>query len=363
MSSWVRDMAIKPPQKPEPMQVLETPTLMISEPGPVRVFEMPARRKPVERFFPLVEPYPQEEEQQNAFVVPFDYPSRIKFGQKQSPRVMPEPFQKKEPVRQEQQQQPYQQKLQQQQQQQQPQPYQQKPKPNQAPTIAQLNKPEDPLITIVLECSKDTEFLEASIQSFSRQTYNNWVGTIALRSKDNKVLETVNSIVSKLQLGNIFTVLSLDEQTSSTTALQAAIDLSKTKYIAFATSNDLWVSKKLEQQVEELEKDDCIGLVGTMSRFFGDRVELAKVPPGLLNEDDFKAANPLIFPSILMRREYAILSDDYAHFDFECWVRNITQGVIMTNLQNILTLQRVNQIKQITKNDDKDIIRAKYGLA
>lgn len=345
MSSWVRDMASKPPQRPESMPVLDAPTLMISEPGPIRVFDLPNTRRISQpesgintNSWRLAEPF-SSPQRSSAQMRTFDNPSRIKFGQtvNRAPKQSPEAWTKIEPKKKREQQQ-------------------------EKPAIVQLNRPSNPNVTIVLESSKDIEYLEATLQSLGRQTYINWVGLLGLRTQDSTTLQQVNESLLKLQLGNMFKVVVFSESESQANALAALLAEATTAYVAFSTSSDLWVAKKLEQQVAELESNAATGIVGSMSRFFGDRVELAKIPPGPLKVEDFKTGNPLVFSSVVMRRDLAVISNTYANFEFDCWVRNIANNVNIVNLTQILTLQRVNNLKYVARNDDKDEIRSAYNI-
>lgn len=345
MSSWVRDMASKPPQRVESMPVLDAPTLMISEPGPMRVFDLPNTRRislpesgDNTNSWRIAEPFsaPQRSSMQ---MRTFDNPSRIKFGQtvNRTAKQAPEAWAKIEPKKKREQQQ-------------------------EKPALVQLNRPSNPNVTIILESSKDIEFLEATLQSLGRQTYSNWVGLLALRTQDSNILEAVNESLLKLQLSNIFKVVVFSEEESQANALAGLLAEATTAYIAFSTSSDLWVAKKLEQQVAELETNAATGIVGSMSRYFGDRVELAKIPPGPLKIEDFKTGNPLVFSSVVMRRDLAIISNEFANFEFDCWVRSIANNVNIVNLTQILTLQRVTNLKYVARKDDKDDVRTKYNI-
>jgi hypothetical protein len=347
MSSWVRDMAMKPPQRPASMPVLDSPTLMISEPGPVRVFDLPNTRRII--------PPPSSDDNTNSWRLPepfsspsrnastmrtFDNPTRIKFGQtvNRGQPKQPEQWTKIETVKRKSAQQ------------------------QEAPAVTQLDRPSNPNVTIVMESSKDIEYLEASLQSLGRQTYSKWVGLLGLRTQDEDTLKSVNASLLKLQLGNVFKVVVFADNDTPADALSSLISQASTQYIAFSSSTDLWVAKKLDQQVQELEANPETGIVGSMSRYFGDRVELAKVPPGTLKVEDFKNGNPVVFPSVVMRRDLAVMSGEFANFEFDCWVRNIANNVNIVNLTQILTLQRVNNSKYVARKDDKDEIRVKYNI-
>lgn len=344
MSSWVRDMASKPPQRPESMPVLDSPTLMISEPAPIRVFDLPPTRRLVREdkedntnSWRIAESFPNP--QRNSTMRTFENPTRLKFGQtvNRNKPQSPEPWTKIEPKK-------------------------KTERPSEKPALAQVLAPSNPDVSIVLESSKDIEYLEATLQSLGRQTYTNWVGLLALRTQDSNILNLVNESLLKLQLGNVFKVEVHSENTTPADALSSLLSQTTSKYIAFATNGDLWVAKKLEQQVAELDNNPDTGIVGSMSRYFGDRVELAKIPPGSLKVDDFKNGNPIVFPSVVMRKDLAVISNTYANFEFDCWVRNVANNVNFVNLTQILTLQRVNNSKYVARKDDKDEIRANYNI-
>jgi hypothetical protein len=329
------------------MPVLDSPTLMISEPGPMRVFDLPNTRRII--------PPPSSGDNTNSWRLPepfsspsrnsstmrtFDNPSRIKFGQtvNRGQSKQPEQWTKIEPAKKKSTQQ------------------------SEAPAVTQLDRPINPNVTVILESSKDIEYLEATLQSIGRQTYSNWVGLLGLRTQDGDTLKSVNASLLKLQLGKVFKVVAFADSDSASHVISELISQADSQYVAFSTSSDLWVAKKLEQQVNELESNSSTGIVGSMSRYFGDRVELAKIPPGSLKVEDFKNGNPVVFSSVVMRRDLAVISGEYANFEFDCWVRNIANNVNIVNLTQILTLQRVNNAKYVARKDDKDEIRTKYNI-
>lgn len=230
------------------------------------------------------------------------------------------------------------------------------------PAIKQLAKPTDPQITVLIDVKDNTDYTEALLQSIVRQTYTKWVCLIGLRNNDELINTRLNESLVKLQLSNIVQVVKLKDTFSLTDSYNSLIKLVETPYVAFSKNTDLWVSKKLEKQLEVLEKDPTLGVVGTMSRYFGDKLELVDIPPGVLNLTDFISSNPIVFSSALVKTGLVDFSSDYAHFDYECWSKLIRENVKMSNVADILTLQRVNSSIPTFIKDDKEEIRKKYGL-
>jgi len=330
-------MAKKPPSTVESMPVFDSPPARTGVVPPLmRVFEPLQSRLRAEKPAVVVQPYtqPKPTELMNTFEIP----RRVT-----KPDVQPVESKTKQPTWE---------------------PLDAKKKNAQVapPAIKQLPKPLDPQISVLIDVKDNTDYTEALLQSIARQTYSKWVGLIGLRNNDELVRTRLNESLIKLQLSNIMRVIELKDSLSLTESYKHLLSSVETPYVAFSKNTDLWVSKKLEKQMEFLQKDPALGVVGTMSRFFGDKLELVDVPPGLLNLTDFIANNPIVFSSVLVKKEHVDFTNEFANFDYECWSKLVKDNVKMSNVADILTLQRVNSSISTFTKDDKEEIRRKYGL-
>ena len=235
-----------------------------------------------------------------------------------------------------------------------------KPEPEALPNIPQNERPQNPNVTVIIEDVSNVEFLEGTLLSLTRQTYLNWIGVLVLKSLDNDIVKSVKQALNKMRIGNIIDVQYFNEN-SSADILTKICEASKTPYISLCRSSDLWVAKKLELQIAELEAKADLGIVGSMARYFGDKIELIKVPPGKITIEDFKRGNPLVYSSVVMRRDMAKFTNAYENYDYDCWLRNFTEKDNITNLPQILTLQRDNN-PDVSKLNDMEIIRKKYDI-
>ena len=342
MSSWTRDMAKKPPSTVESMPVFDSPPAKAGEaPALMRVFEPFQSRIRAEKPALVVQPYTQPKT--NELMNTFEIPKKVSKPDLQL--VQPKPQQPKT---------------------QQPtwEPLDVKKKNVQVapPALKQLPRPSDPQISVLIDVKDNTDYTESLLQSIVRQTYNKWVGLIGLRNNDELVRVRLNESLVKLQLSNIVTVVELKDSLSLTDSYKHLLTSVETPYVAFSKNTDLWVSKKLEKQMELLQKDPALGVVGTMSRFFGDKLELVDIPPGLLNLTDFITNNPIVFSSVLVKREHVDFTNEFANFDYECWSKLVKDNVKMSNVADILTLQRVHSSISTFTKDDKEEIRRRYGL-
>jgi hypothetical protein len=227
--------------------------------------------------------------------------------------------------------------------------------------VKQLDRPSNPDVTVLIDLKNDASFLSDFLQSLVRQTYTKWVSVIGLRNNDEDLHKRIVESIVKLQMENLVTLTVLPDTLTETESYMELAKETQTPYLALARRSDLWVSKKLEKQLEAVKADNKLGVVGTMSRLFGDRVELVNIPPGKLNISDFSASNPIVFSSVLIKRDLLDFTNEFSSFDYDSWVRLTKNGTDMVNLTDILTLQRVSNLVD-RRTEDRDDVKAKYGI-
>jgi teichuronic acid biosynthesis glycosyltransferase TuaG len=238
-------------------------------------------------------------------------------------------------------------------------------KSRQLKDVSQLEIPANPQVTIVIPLNNSDEFLEEALQSVKRQTYQDWLGIIGVSGQTGEdTFAKATDIVNNLGLNNRFKVINLPDVKGAANTINHMVGQATTPLIAHLDADDLWLSKKLEFQMAVLDQDHSIGIVGTMCRYFGDSNDFKILPPGLLNVDDFKKNNPLIQSSILIKREYAIFTNEFTMYDYECWFRNVKNGVKAFNVNNILVLHRIHSKSffNTSGQQDSDAIKQKYSL-
>ena len=233
--------------------------------------------------------------------------------------------------------------------------------------VSQMEAAADPQITIAIPLFNGIEFLEEALQSVKRQTYQAWTGIIGVNGFGNTgepAFTKASDMVYNLGLAKRFIVVNYPDVKGAANAINNMVGQATTPFIAHIDADDLWLSKKLEYQMSVFEQDPEIGIVGTMCRYFGDSNEPRFLPPGNLTIDDFTKFNPLIHSSIVMKRKLSVYSDEFVAYDYCCWLRNITNGVKIYNINNILVLHRIHSksFYNASGKQDPEAVRAKYGL-
>lgn len=127
-----------------------------------------------------------------------------------------------------------------------------------------LNVPEKPvsvppMVSVIMNCYNSDKYLREAIDSVYAQTYSSWEIIFFDNASIDKSAEIAKSYDRRLRYFRNPNTVPLGQ------ARNLAIANARGKYIAFLDCDDVWLSQKLEKQVEAAEKDDGIGLVYTDS--------------------------------------------------------------------------------------------------
>lgn len=120
----------------------------------------------------------------------------------------------------------------------------------------------NPLVTVIIPVYNHAEYVEECIMSVINQTYSNLQIIIINDGSIDKSEEVVKEVINKKKQNRNIEFYSQTNQGVCKT-LNMGLELSKGKYIASIGSDDIWVSEKIEKQVDFLEKNQNVGIVFT----------------------------------------------------------------------------------------------------
>ena len=107
-----------------------------------------------------------------------------------------------------------------------------------------------PKISVVMNCHNGASFLKESIQSVFNQTFTDWEIIFFNNFSTDNSEEIAHSFGNKVKVFNSRKLLNLGH------ARAEALNLSNGEWITFLDTDDLWMKKKLEIQIEEIEGSD-----------------------------------------------------------------------------------------------------------
>jgi teichuronic acid biosynthesis glycosyltransferase TuaG len=227
-----------------------------------------------------------------------------------------------------------------------------------------------PSISVLIRLYNGVEYLGDSLQSVLNQTFTDWELLIGVNGHgdDNNhtyktARHTIDSICTPEQQTKI-RLINYPEVKGGAEAMNALAKDAKAEWIAILDVDDMWDPEKLQLQNSVRDMDLSMpDIIGTRCQYFGAMSGSPITPTGFIDISQFKAGNPMINSSILMKKELLHCTDKfYGMDDYDLWCRLILQGKVFYNLQQILTYHRIspNSHYNASKKQDPDALRRFY---
>ena len=109
-------------------------------------------------------------------------------------------------------------------------------------------------VTVVTPTWNSEKYIKLTIESVQSQTYKNWEMLIV---DDCSTDNTVDIIKEKAKQDSRIILIKLKENQGAAVARNIAVHNGTGRYIAYLDSDDIWKPKKLEQQVNFMQKNNC----------------------------------------------------------------------------------------------------------
>ena len=213
------------------------------------------------------------------------------------------------------------------------------------------------LVTVFMPVYNGSKYLQEAIESILNQSYQNFelliINDGSTDNSEDIILSFTDSriryVANKTNIGLIGT-------------LNIGINSAKGEYIARMDQDDFSLCDRIEKQVEFLNTNKEIGLVGTAFKFIGDE----NYHSYFLDNDNIKLAllfyNSLSHPSVMFRKEICIqhsmfFREEYIHAeDYKMWTDFIIKTKV-ANLPEVLINYRKHetQISQVYKMQQKNM--------
>lgn len=206
------------------------------------------------------------------------------------------------------------------------------------------------MISVILPVYNGEKFLRESIESILNQTYENFEFIIINDGSTDGSLKIINEYASKDPRIKVIS----RENKGLVDSLNEGIDLAKGKYIARMDADDISLPERLELQLNHMEENPEITILGTYIEVFGDESNEVESVNKWFN-DKISSDNislkisrgcPIAHPTVMMKTKFAKL-EKYSSYcpaieDYELWIRTITKGYTITNIDKTLLKYRVH---------------------
>ncbi len=207
------------------------------------------------------------------------------------------------------------------------------------------------LVSVITPAYNASSYLADTIQSVQSQTYTDWEMIIV----DDCSKDDTYSIALTFALKDSrIKVIQHQENGGVAVARNTALDAAMGEYIAFMDSDDLWMSDKLEKQIQFMEKNKLI-LTYTNYQIFnsdtGKIVKLIKSPKRMTYQSIFRNTG-IGCLTVMVNRN---MSGDFhmpllRHTEDNCtWQTILKPGYTAYLLDEVLALYRLSD-NSLTKN-------------
>jgi glycosyltransferase involved in cell wall biosynthesis len=196
------------------------------------------------------------------------------------------------------------------------------------------------MISILMPIYNGIEFIDESVSSILRQTYEQWELIIAINGHPcgSEVYKTAKKYEKS---NNKIRVFDFYDTIGKANTLNKMIPLCKYEHIALLDVDDIWMNDKLMIQTQH-DIFNNFDVIGSKCVYFGDMSGIIPdIPTGDISEFDFKRVNPMINSSSIIRKELCFWNENGIE-DYDLWLRLRKDGRKFYNFKEILVKHRIH---------------------
>ena len=204
----------------------------------------------------------------------------------------------------------------------------------------------DGMVSVIMPAYNCRKYISEAIQSVENQTYENWELIIV----DDNSTDGTGEIVEKYKKKDIRIKYYRSEINEGPAASRnKAIDTAKGEYIAFLDSDDIWMSEKLEIQIDFMKSNHhaiCCSAYKKMDEY-GKSLHKVYIPYSKIDYwRCFLLSNPVGNSTVVYNRKILgnqVIPDIKKRNDFALWLQLLRQEKYIYGIKEPLVLYRVRQ--------------------
>ncbi|MBD2813266.1 glycosyltransferase family 2 protein [Xenorhabdus sp. Flor] len=206
------------------------------------------------------------------------------------------------------------------------------------------------IVSIIMPSYNSANFIKQSIESVLDQTFTKWELLIIDDSSKDDTIKLVMEFRDKR-----INLVSLKENVGAGKARNVGLKLAKGKYIAFIDSDDLWMPKKLEYQINYLIKKQEIAAICSSYSFINEKNEPNRgkiIPDKIITLNSYMKNTCIGFSTSIINKTITgsfYLSERRTREDTHLWISLLMQDFKIEGLPEELVKYRVRK-NQISGN-------------
>ncbi|HRZ85594.1 MAG TPA: glycosyltransferase [Candidatus Paceibacterota bacterium] len=174
-----------------------------------------------------------------------------------------------------------------------------------------------PLVSVVMPVYNSEKYVAQAIESVLNQTFKDFEFIIIDDGSTDKSLEIIKKYAKK---DKRIKVIVNNSNLKICKTLNKGIKLAKGKYIARMDSDDISLPTRFEEQVNFLEKNPDVGIVGSYIKLFEDSGKILGIRKYSQEDKELKERiffySPFAHPTVMMRKEIFDKGIYYQEVDF-----------------------------------------------
>ena len=222
------------------------------------------------------------------------------------------------------------------------------------------------LISVVMPVYNSGELIHQTIKSILTQTYTNFEFIIINDASTDNTLKVVKEYAKK---DNRIKIINNKTNLGIALASNKGLDAAKGKYIAMMDHDDISLPQRFEKQVEFLEKNKDVFLLGTKYEHIDINNKKIITMSVVTNPDKLKkymiTGRPKIcHPSIMFRNKTKIRyrSKIYYAQDYDFFLQLLSDNKKLSNLDEVLFKYRIHNTQTSMQKRDKQYLFSRKAI-
>jgi glycosyltransferase involved in cell wall biosynthesis len=214
-----------------------------------------------------------------------------------------------------------------------------------------------PLVSVIIPCYNQGQFLEEALASVANQTFSNWECIIV---DDGSTID-FEDIVKKLMLNDTRISFYKKENGGLSSARNFGIEKAKGAYILPLDADDKIASTYLENAVKVFEDDASVKVVYGNANYFGNKTGNWELPDYSLAQ--LAKKNCIYCSALFLRKDWEVGGgyDEkmiYGLEDWDFWISLLKDGGKVIKLKEVCFYYRIrdnSMVRSITKEQKEEL--------
>lgn len=223
-----------------------------------------------------------------------------------------------------------------------------------------MNNLSNPLISVIVPCYKQAQYLSECLQSVTEQTYQNWECIIVDDGSPDDTKNIANAwCIKDKRIKYLY-----KDNGGVSAARNTGIAIAQGEWILPLDADDKIAQKYLELTVQVIEKDDKVGIIYCKAEFFGDKTGEWELEA--YNFEKLLIKNQIFCTAFYKKNDWVRIGGydinmTHGYEDWEFWINLI--NTTNTKVEQINSIGFYYRIKSDSRNANlNSFIKSRFDM-